>query len=716
MGFLRAGGNELTSLSSEQKLIVNSPVDRKIFLFGPGGSGKTTAGVLRLLNLVQQGVPGENILILVPQRTLARPYYDLLRSSQFPAGGNVDVATLGGLAQRMIALFWPLIASQAGFGKPTQPPAFLTLETAQYFMARLVKPLLDQGYFETIHLDHNRLFSQILDNLNKAAAVGFDAASIGDRLSSAWIGKPEQTRAYADAQDCANRFRAFCLENNLLDFSLQLEIFIRYLWPSNLCREYLTNAYRHLIFDNVEEDVPVVHDLIAQWLPNFESALLIYDTEGGYRSFLGADPESGWTLQQSCDQVLNFTENWVNSPEIDALRDSFIAALHRQPESIVSRHIENAYQITHHKLHPELLDWISDQVAVLVNENKVPPDEIAILSPFLSDSLRFSLMERFNRAGISARSHRPSRSLREEPATHCLLTFARLAHPQWGLPVTHFDVRLAFMQAIQDLDLTRADILAKIVFRPNWSQEGLVSFSTILPDMQQRITYILGQRYEELRAWVEGYRQDEPAELDIFLSRIFGEVLSQPGFGFHLNYDSAGVAAQLIESVQKFRWATSGILNDDRSSTGQEYIQMVLEGVIAAQYLQPWQEQSDDAVFIAPAYTFLMANRPVRYQFWLDIGSMGWWERLYQPLTHPVVLNRHWPAGRQWTDADEYAANQQSLERLISGLVRRCGEKIFLCAAGMNERGEEPRGPLLQAIQTILRRSSHQGGGDARQA
>ncbi len=123
---------------------------------------------------MQHGVAGENILILVPQRTLAQPYYDLLRSSEFPAGGNVDVVTLGGLAQRMIALFWPMIAGEAGFGKPTQPPAFLTLETAQYFMARLVKPLLDQGYFETIHLDNNRLFSQVLDNLNKAAAVGFE--------------------------------------------------------------------------------------------------------------------------------------------------------------------------------------------------------------------------------------------------------------------------------------------------------------------------------------------------------------------------------------------------------------------------------------------------------------------------------------------------------------------------------------------------------------
>ncbi len=42
-----------------------------------------------------------------------------------------------------------------------------------------------------------------------------------------------------------------------------------------------------------------------------------------------------------------------------------------------------------------------------------------------------------------------------------------------------------------------------------------------------------GERYERLRLWLEEYRQGKPAELDHFLSRLFGEVLSQPGYGFH---------------------------------------------------------------------------------------------------------------------------------------------------------------------------------------
>ena len=48
--------------------------------------------------------------------------------------------------QRMVDLFWPLVADKAGFAHPNRPPTFLTLETAQYSMARLVRPLLDEGY------------------------------------------------------------------------------------------------------------------------------------------------------------------------------------------------------------------------------------------------------------------------------------------------------------------------------------------------------------------------------------------------------------------------------------------------------------------------------------------------------------------------------------------------------------------------------------------
>jgi hypothetical protein len=133
---------------------------------------------------------------------------------------------------------------------------------------------------------------------------------------------------------------------------------------------------------------------------------------------------------------------------------------------------------------------------------------------------------------------------------------------------------------------------------------------------------------------------------------------------------------------------------------------MVQDGVVAAQYLRSWELEATDAVLLAPAYTFLMANRPADYQFWLDVGGTGWFERLYQPLTHPYVLSRSWTPGALWTDVEEYQTSQASLNRLALGLARRCRRAIYLGLSDLGEQGYEQRGPLLKAFQRILREVS----------
>jgi hypothetical protein len=90
-------------------------------------------------------------------------------------------------------------------------------------------------------------------------------------------------------------------------------------------------------------------------------------------------------------------------------------------------------------------------------------------------------------------------------------------------------------------------------------------------------------------------------------------------------------------------------------------------------------------------------------QFWLNIGSRSWGERLEQPLTHPYVLSRAWEQGRIWTDVDEMAVEQDTLQRLVAGLLRRCRRSVYLGLSELNEGGQENHGPLLDAFQRTLR-------------
>ena len=687
------------NLSEEQRQIAEAAAVSKTFLSGPAGCGKTTVGVEHLHLLLATGLPADSMLVLTPQRTLQAPYETALNAPGIGPGGQTTLATVGGLARRMVDLFWPLAAEAGQFAHPDQPPVFLTLETAQYYMARILRPLLDQGLFASVTIDRNRLYSQVLDNLNKSAAVGFPYSEIGERLSGAWYGDPAQRRVYADAQESANRFRQYCLEHNLLDFSLQLELFWKTLWRMPECRGYLTRQYRHLIYDNIEEDIPVAHDLLTEWLPDFDSALVIYDNDGGNRRFLGADPDSALRLDELCDSHASLSESFVNTPEVQALETAFTSKLLPEhpapitPESLAALAFPPAG--TPARFYPQMLDWVTAEVQRLVIEEAFPPSEIVILAPYLSDALRFSISQRLEEAGIPWRSHRPSRSLRDEPASHCLLTLAELAHPGWGIHPTKFDVAYAFLSTIEGIDLVRAQLLAEIVYHQR--DATLSSFERIRSEVQERLTFVFGRQYEHLRTWLEEYRAQPVEPLDHFLRRLFGEILSQNGFGFHRNFDAARTAASLIESIQKFRQAMESS-GDASIDVGREYLAMLQDGVIAAQYIEAWQTAPDEAVLIAPAHTFLMMNRPATVQFWLDVGSGGWWERLFQPLTQPYVLSRAWPRDRLWTDADDLAANQQTLSRLVTGLLRRCSERVFLGLSDLGESGFEQRGPLLKAI------------------
>lgn len=628
--------------------------------------------------------------------------------------------TLDGLAQRMIDLFWPLVSEKAGFASPSQFPTYLTLETAQYHMAHIVRPLLAEGFFDSVALPPNRIFSQILDNLNKSALVGFPFVEIGERLSRAYSGKPVQVNVYKDVQTCASMFREFCYQNNLLDFSLQVELFNQVLWPDPLIQDYVIRQYRHLIVDNIEEDTPVAHDFLLDWLPKLDSALIIFDWDAGYRSFLGADPVSAYRLKAACNYHLAFGELRLVPESLKRFSSILLKRIdpeYKVPHStyeiigpaskkesalriaetddVLDQHL--VYEVRHY--FPEMLDWVVEKIDFLVHQEGVPAEEIVVLAPYLPDALKFSLQNRLDGHQIQSRSHRPSRSLREEPATRCLLTLSALAHPSWGIQPTRLDVAFALVQAIYGMDLSRAKLLTDIVYRIKDGRLTLSPFDMIQAEAQVRITYTLGERYEKMRKWLFD-RPPEPVEFDVFLSRLFGEVLSQKGFGFHHNLDAGIVTANLIESVQKFRWSI-GDRKFEKDIIGGEYLQTIQDGLVAAQYLAGWLKISK-GVLLAPAFSFLLGNRPVDYQFWINPGSRGWYERLEQPLTHPYVLRRNWPIGQTWTDFDEVLAGERQLARLVQGLINRCRKGIFLGICELDDQGYEEKGLLIRAIQDVL--------------
>ena len=688
----------MNTLTPYQLAVVERPLTSHLFLHGSAGTGKSTTGVERLRYLLSNEVAPDSILILTSHRIHQDAYLDVINSREAEPGSDPIPATMSAVAWQVCTRFWSAASQAAGFAWPDRPPVFLNVETAQYYMAYVIRPLLAQGAFDSIALDRSRIYSQILDDLNKSATVGFPHTEIAARLDACWVGDPAQHRVYADVQACATRFREFCLEHNLLDFSLLTEVFSGYLWPDPAVREYLATTYRHLIYDNVEEDFPRSHDVIRAWLPAFDSALLIFDDGGGYRRNLGADAVTGEALRELCDEEAVFSDSFVMTDPVARLADAVSSSepASGMPDAALPVEVSRARFV------PEMVGGVVAQVTALITDQGVPPSEIVILAPVLSDSLRFAVTSRLEAASIPWRTLRPSRPLHAEPASQVLLTLAQLAHPHWGMRPSRFDVAYAVMFCLE-MDLVRAQMLTDIVYRPR--DLSLSAFDRINTDMRDRLTFAFGDRYASLRAWLLAYREATPLPVDVCLQKLYDELLSQEGFGFHHNLDAARLAGSLIDSIRSFLLAVEpSFINLDHPDFdfGREYLIMLNEGVLPALYPEAWRTAREDAVLVSPAYSFLVMNRPASVQFWLDAGSAAWYEGLVQPLAQPYVLSREWPVGRAWTFADAEQMGLQLMAQLVSGLLHRCRRKVVLAISSWSESGFEQRGPMLQLFQRLL--------------
>jgi hypothetical protein len=703
-------------LTDPQRQVASYPRDggQSLFLRGLPGTGKTTALLARLAALLREGRRPSEILVLVPQRAQALPFEQLLAQLDAPVRGEVDVLTFYGLSRRAVSLFWPVLGASAGFAHPEREPTFLTIETTQYFVWRLVEPLIErEGYFSQLTMRRARLLSQLIDNLNKSALMGYSHTDIYQRLRSAWTGTQDHLNVYWQAQDCAIRFREYCLEHSLLDFSLATEVFARHLLTHPVYQRYFAARYRHLLVDNVEENVPVMHDFVAWARPRCQSTVLAHDEGGGHRIFLGADAQgslelgAGCTETRLCEELLQPTANCL------AFVDEVRRALRVEGPPCAPQGVARLAVVAQGggRYWISMVRWLAQTIVELV-EQGTRAEEIAIVAPYVTEVMRFAIEDELAQRGIPVSMLRPATLLRDDPAIMALLTLVLLSHPQWRLTVqsdayrlTLEDVAHMLRTVLPDLDPIRARHLAKSAL----AREGdrMLDLSGAEPGacdpqalgrLWETVGYQLRQPYEALRVWLETYQRGDPEALDIMLSRLFGDLLSRPGFSFRDDPALTRACARLVESAAKFRLAVGMDAGIDERDVSRQYVELILGGIASAAYLVDWPEESTEGVILAPAYAYLTRDVRSRFQFWIDLGAQGWWNRPNQPLTHPYVLSRRWSVGRPWRDIEEEQTRREVLVRVLQGLAARCTQGIYLAHSELGMDGDQQNDRLLRAL------------------
>jgi hypothetical protein len=667
-------------------------------LAGPAGTGKTTVLQQRLLALLRAGEPAYTVLVLVAEPEHRDAFVEAVQSSGAGSYSGLSVSHYTRLAQEMVSLFWPLVARDAGFARPYQPPAFLSYDLAQLLMWRVVTPLLSQGAFANLRLRPQQIVSQLLDTLNRAALNALSLEDAIDRQLRTWAGEADRRFHLEDAATAARAFRRYCLGNSLLDLSLSVEVFDTQLVRHPEFHRYFRERYRHLIVDNIEEQTPAGQNFVSSLMAETQTTAIALDSDAGYKRFLAADPHGAEAFRLDVDQVFDFTESFVSRPELAGLanlaENYLLRTQHPAGDAPLVIH-----DVVVGRYRREMVVALAARLHALVYEEGVAERDIAIVVPYLDGALRYMLTRALQEAGLRYRILRRRSSPREEPRVRAWLTWLALAHPGWGVRPAAFDVAESLTLSIAGLDPGRAQLLTDALYRADGA--GLLPAETLSPKLVERIGPERVERYEELRRWLEANGGEDT--IDRFLHRLFNELLAQARFQPEPDVAGAAVLDWLVRSAARLRRAAPAMGLRGMGEMGAAFIEAVNQGLVTANP-PDWGEPPDpDGITVGTIYAYLLAGEPVRYQVWLETAAQGWWDIPRQPLSNAFVLAQSRSPELPWTVEEDFAVRNELLARIIRGLAARARDGIILASSDLDRRGQRQDGPLWRALGPAVR-------------
>ena len=333
----------------------------------------------------------------------------------------------------------------------------------------------------------------------------------------------------------------------------------------------------------------------------------------------------------------------------------------------------------------------------LVHKQGIPTHDIAIIAPYLDGAMRYLLAQAFKQARLPYFFLRRRSSPREEPRVRAWLTWLALAHPDWQIAPSRYDVAEALSLSIHGLDPARAQLVADRLYLAD--ERRLLPISDLPDSLSERVGLDFVALVEELRLWLEG--SNGRFTLDTFLFNLFNDLLAQPRFQPEPDLAGAAVCEWLVQSATRLRQSADALRLRSPAAVGRAFIDGINQGLVTANPPDLGDPPDPDGIQISTMYGYLLTGKAVQVQVWLEAADQGWWAIPNQPLSNAFVLAQSRLADELWTSDDDFAMRNELLSRIIRGLTNRCTGGIILANSDLDRRGLRQDGPLWRALQPI---------------
>jgi len=650
-----------------------------MYIEGTLKSGKTSFLEEKFLELINSGVSTSEILFISLNSFQKNAFVERLLSKFSESGieglGKIPVYTFNGLVYNSVKSQWTLVEEEISesVGNPEIIPNLCGLEISEFLIKKAIKKINKTASLEDSLRDyrsHKSLKHQILRRHTLIANNSLDKSEVMFRseLLEESMGK--------QAQQVLQEFKSLSARYRTFDYLKQTTTFL-YLLEKNKIN-HLFSEIKYLLVDDFDELTYSAQFFVKNLLSGSQVK----------EFYIAADPQGGARRGYLCANIVGYEQIKESFPseifsltcEKFACEDAntlFQAILNNYPAKLNNiKLLENSIR------HVEMIEQVFARIKILVNNEKISPDDIALIIPSMDSTLKQTLTDFFQKENINYQFLTGSKKIYDDIFVFGTLIIFQLINENWNFKPKSFEIR-----SVLNGMLKIPTVLCKKIL-DDYEETGKLSadFEELdNQEIQQKEAFI---RYKKLIILINRLKE-EKLTLAEQANQVFTNlILPQLSENSDIE-DFSNMVRSLLEFEQLFK----KMQPKDKMYLLEKDWLILMKDTVVSDNLTAAPELKSNSIKIATPQKIIDFELETKVQIWIDVSDNSWMHEDTGPLYNAWVFCKNWQ-GDKYTPEIHKKFTREKTAHLLRKLVLLSQDKVYCYASQLNQSGGENDGGI----------------------
>lgn len=589
-------------------------------LFNETNNKNKFSKVLKLYQqlLIDSNFRSKNIMLLVPNNATKLNYESKIH---FEFSEELNVTTYISFVKKELIKFWPIITNKCNkIKKEVVSPTFISSSLTDYILNNKIKQKRNlEGYFEDLTCTNKNISMSISTNINKAALSLIDFNTIGEKI---YLSKKNRDSimkfSYSQMNEIINYYIDTLLQSAMLDNSLSIYLYNKYLLQDESYIEYLKLQIEYLVVESLESCSTAEVDFINLVQGYSENTYLFFNKTRDYSVFNNIDME--YIQEKLINKYKEDMDIVKHSIEIEDLF-SLDTKLELNDSS---------------QLYGEMIDEVSNKIINLY-EKGINLNDIAIISPINNTILDYQITNKLKDNNIDVFNVKKDRKIIDYPYSNALLVATCIFYEY-----TQYIKEEEYISFIEIL-LNVNRVKAFKIYKNKEKNE----------DLNELLDYIETKKTKGLK-------------ISEFLIQFYIDKMLNLKYG----RENVNICKNIIHESEVFTDNISKLGLDYEKEKEQIFIEALKSSINDYYAVAELQQLSDsNQVVISTPYSYISYNMDRPIQIWVAIGSNAWNMKIEKDISNVIVLRKSFKENRIYTDIMEDQYKKYYLYNMVYNLL-----------------------------------------------